>query len=178
MLEAHFGVTARGGILVSVNTRLASAEIGYILQHSGARYLLVDEEFGPALDALDLSGLMVVRCPGTGMPDDPYEGVLAGASPAEPPSVLVDEEETISINYTSGTTGRPKGVQYTYRGAYLNALNEVIVTGLSPESVFLWLQPMFHCNGWCFAWAVTAVAGRHVTVRKIEPDVVWELIDD
>ena len=92
-------------------------------------------------------------------------------------SWLEDEEETISINYTSGTTGRPKGVEYTYRGAYLNALNEALVAGLSPESVFLWLQPMFHCNGWGFAWGVTAVAGRHVTIRKVEPDVIWDMID-
>jgi fatty-acyl-CoA synthase len=92
-------------------------------------------------------------------------------------SWLEHEEETISINYTSGTTGRPKGVQYTYRGAYLNALNEVIVAGLGTGSAYLWTLPMFHCNGWCFPWAVTAVAARHVTMRAVDPGLIWELID-
>src|SRR5919199_1668134 len=176
MLEAHFGVPAAGGILVTINTRLAPPEIEYILDHSGARYLLVDEEFAPALASVDLSGLYVVRCADTGEPDDAYEAFLAGASPAEPESWLEHEEETISINYTSGTTGRPKGVQYTYRGAYLNALNEVIHAGLSPDAVYLWTLPMFHCNGWCFPLAVTAVAARHVTIRAVDPERVWELI--
>ena len=92
-------------------------------------------------------------------------------------SWLEHEEETISINYTSGTTGRPKGVQYTYRGAYLNALSEVIVAGLGTDSAYLWTLPMFHCNGWCFPWAVTAVAARHVTIRAVDPGLVWDLID-
>ena len=177
MLEAHFGVPAAGGILVPINTRLSGAEIGYILEHSGARYLLVDEEFAPLLDRLDLPGLHVIRCADTGAPDDPYEAFIAGASAAEPESRLEHEQETISINYTSGTTGRPKGVQYTYRGAYLNALNEVIVAGLSPESVYLWTLPMFHCDGWCFPWAVTAVAARHVALRAVDPERAWDLID-
>jgi fatty-acyl-CoA synthase len=177
MLEAHFGVPAAGGILVTVNTRLAGEEIGYILEHSGARYLLVDDEFGAAVAKLDLTGLTVVRCADTGAADDPYEGFLAGASAAEPESWLEHEEETISINYTSGTTGRPKGVQYTYRGAYLNALNEAIVAGLSADSVYLWTLPMFHCNGWCFPWAVTAVAARHVAMRAVDPARTWDLIE-
>jgi fatty-acyl-CoA synthase len=178
MLDAHFGVPAAGGILVPINTRLAPAEVEYILHHSGARHLLVDEEFAPALASLDLSALHVVRCADTGTSDDPYEAFLADASAAEPDSWLEHEEETISINYTSGTTGRPKGVQYTYRGAYLNALNEVIVAGLSAESVYLWTLPMFHCNGWCFPWAVTAVAARHVPMRTVDPARTWELIDN
>ena len=177
MLEAHFGVPAAGGILVTVNTRLSSAEVEYILRHSGAGTLLLDAELAELVAPLDLSGIDVIRVDDTGAPGDPYEDLLAASSPEQPESWLEDEEETISINYTSGTTGRPKGVQYTYRGAYLNALNEALVTGLSSESVFLWLQPMFHCNGWCFAWGVTAVAGRHLTVRKVEPDLVWDLID-
>jgi acyl-CoA synthetase (AMP-forming)/AMP-acid ligase II len=177
MLEAHFGVPAAGGVLVTVNTRLSTAEIEYILGHSGARYLLLDTELAELIEAIDLSGIRVVRVDDTGAPDDPYEQLLAGASPERPASLLEDEEETISINYTSGTTGRPKGVQFTYRGAYLNALNEALVAGLSQESVFLWLQPMFHCNGWCFGWAVTAVGGRHVTIRAVHPDAIWDLID-
>ena len=177
MLEAHFGVPAAGGILVAVNNRLSSAEVGYILQHSGARYLLLDTGLAAVAEPLDLAGVTVIRCDDTGVPGDPYEEFLAGASPARPASWLEHEEETISINYTSGTTGRPKGVQYTYRGAYLNALNEVIVAGLGTDSAYLWTLPMFHCNGWCFPWAVTAVAARHVTMRAVDPELIWELID-
>ena len=168
MLEAHFGVPAAGGILVAVNHRLSSAEVGYILAHSGARYLLLHSELEPLAGPLDLAGVTVVRCADTGAPEDPYEQFLAGSPPSRPPSWLQDEEETISINYTSGTTGRPKGVQYTYRGAYLNALGEVIHAGLGPGSVYLWTLPMFHCNGWCFPWAVTAAAARHVCLRSVD----------
>jgi fatty-acyl-CoA synthase len=177
MLEAHFGVPASGGILVPVNPRLASAEIGYILEHSGARYLLLDAEFESLVAPLELPAVTVIGYADTGAHGDPYEDFLAAASPAKPASWLEHEEETISINYTSGTTGRPKGVQYTYRGAYLNALNEVIVADLSPDSVYLWTLPMYHCNGWCFPWAVTAVAARHVTIRSVDPERIWELID-
>ena len=177
MLEAHFGVPTAGGILVAVNHRLSSAEVGYILQHSGARYLLLDTGLEGLAAPLELAGVTVIRCAGTGDPGDPYEELLAGASPTRPASWLEHEEETISINYTSGTTGRPKGVQYTYRGAYLNALGEVIHAGLGADSVYLWTLPMFHCNGWCFPWAVTAVAARHVTMRAVDAELAWELID-
>ena len=177
MLEAHFGVPAAGGILVAVNNRLSSAEVGYILRHSGARYLLLDTTLAPVTQSLDLTGVTVIRCDDTGVPPDPYEEFLAGASSVRPASWLEHEEETISINYTSGTTGQPKGVQYTYRGAYLNALSEVIVAGMDTESAYLWTLPMFHCNGWCFPWAVTAVAARHVTMRAVDPGLIWELID-
>jgi fatty-acyl-CoA synthase len=177
MLEAHFGVPAAGGILVPINTRLGSEEVGYILEHSGARHLLVDTELEHVVAGLDLAGATVIRSADTGAGDDPYEQLLAAASNDEPASRLEDEEQTISINYTSGTTGRPKGVQTTYRGSYLNALNEVIVAGLSAESVYLWTLPMFHCNGWCFPWAVTAVAGTHVTLRAVDPEAIWDAID-
>jgi acyl-CoA synthetase (AMP-forming)/AMP-acid ligase II len=177
MLEAHFGVPAAGGILVAVNHRLSGAEVGYILRHSGARFLLLDTGLEALAEQAGTAGITVIRCAGTGGPADPYEEFLAGASPARPATWLEHEEETISINYTSGTTGRPKGVRYTYRGAYLNALNEVIVAGLSPDSVYLWTLPMFHCNGWCFPWAVTAAGARHVTMRAVDPQRVWELID-
>src|SRR6516162_9852929 len=110
MLEAHFGVPAAGGILVAVNHRLAGAEVGYILRHSGARYLLVDIGLETLAGQAGLAGLTVIRCAGTGGPADPYEEFLAGGSPERPASWLGHEEETISINYTSGTTGRPKGV--------------------------------------------------------------------
>jgi fatty-acyl-CoA synthase len=177
MLEAHFGVPAAGGILVTVNNRLSATEIGYILRHSGARFLLLDTALEGMTQSADLSGVTIIRCADADLSRNAYEEFLAGASPARPASWLADEEETISINYTSGTTGQPKGVQYTYRGAYLNALNEIIVAGLRTDSVYLWTLPMFHCNGWCFPWAVTAVAARHVTMRAVDPEVVWDLID-
>ena len=122
MLEAHYAVPAAGGVLVAINTRLSSDEIGYILTHSGSRFLFVDAELEPVVKPLDLTGLEVVRVDDTGAPGDPYEDFLAGGSPGLVESWLEDEEETIAINYTSGTTGRPKGVMYSYRGAYLNAL--------------------------------------------------------
>jgi fatty-acyl-CoA synthase len=178
MLEAHFAVPAAGGILVAINHRLASPEVRYILAHSGARFLLIDVELDSLIAPLDLSGITVIRGAGTGEAEDQYEQFLAAASSVMPGSWLEDEEETISINYTSGTTGQPKGVQYTYRGAYLNALSEVIVAGMSPDSVYLWTLPMFHCNGWCFPWAVTAVAARHVALRAVDPELVWRLIDE
>ena len=177
MLEAHFGVQAAGGILVAVNNRLSGAEIGYILQHSGARYLLLDTGLAAVAEPSGLPGVAVIRCDDTGDARGPVRGVPGRRLPARPASWLEHEEETISINYTSGTTGRPKGVQYTYRGAYLNALNEVIVAGLGNDSAYLWTLPMFHCNGWCFPWAVTAVAARHVTMRAVDPELIWELID-
>jgi fatty-acyl-CoA synthase len=177
MLEAHFGVPAAGGILVAINNRLASPEVGHILEHSGARFLLLDAELEPLVAQMALPDVTVILWD-RGDTESHYERFLAAASREMPDSWLEDEEETISINYTSGTTGQPKGVQYTYRGAYLNALSEVIVAGMSPESVYLWTLPMFHCNGWCFPWAVTAVAATHVALRVVDPELVWQLIDE
>ncbi len=178
MLEAHFGVPAAGGILVAINHRLSGSEIGYILKHSGARFLVLDDELASLTASLDLTEVTVIRRAEADDAVDEYDDLLAGASAARPESWLETEEETISVNYTSGTTGQPKGVQYTYRGAYLNALNEVIVAGLGTTSVFLWTLPMFHCNGWCFPWAVTAVGARHVALRAVDPDLIWQLIDE
>jgi acyl-CoA synthetase (AMP-forming)/AMP-acid ligase II len=177
MLEAHYAVPAAGGILVAVNTRLNPQEIDFILKHSGVKFLFVDAELFPLIEPLNTQGLRVVRIDDTGTPEDPYEEFLAAGSPEPVKSWLQDEEETISINYTSGTTGNPKGVMYTYRGAYLNALSEVIETGLNSNSVYLWTLPMFHCNGWCFTWAVTAVGGTHVCLRAVDPDLIWDLFE-
>jgi fatty-acyl-CoA synthase len=177
MLEAHYGVPAAGGILVAINTRLSSDEIGYILQHSGATFLFVDAEYEGLIKPLDLKGVRVVRVDDTGAAGDPYEDFLASGSPEPVESWLEDEEETISINYTSGTTGRPKGVMYSHRGVWVNAIGEVVETAMSFDAKYLWTLPMFHCNGWCFTWAVTAVAGTHVCLRKVEPARIWELID-
>ncbi len=177
LLEAHFAVPAAGGILVAINTRLNSQEISFILKHSGSKFLFVDAELQPLVETADLEGIQVIRIEDTGAADDPYEVFLAGGSPHQVESWLEDEEETISINYTSGTTGNPKGVMYTYRGAHLNAIAEVISTGMSSSSVYLWTLPMFHCNGWCFTWGVTAIGGTHVCLRKIEPAQVWDLFE-
>jgi fatty-acyl-CoA synthase len=178
LLEAHFAVPAAGGILVAINTRLNADEVGYILQHSGARWLFADAEYAQLVASLDTSALTVVTVTDSGEAGDPYEDYLAGGSPDPLPDVLEDEEETISINYTSGTTGRPKGVMYTHRGGYLNALAQVVEAGMSADSVYLWTVPMFHCNGWCFPWAVTAVSGTHVCLRRVDPARIWALLGD
>ncbi|HEX6081369.1 MAG TPA: AMP-binding protein, partial [Methylomirabilota bacterium] len=177
MLEAHYGVPAAGGVLVAINIRLSSDEIGYILKHSGSTFLFVDAEYESVIKPLDLTGIRVVRVDDTGAGGDPYEDFLAGGSPEPVESWLEDEEETIAINYTSGTTGRPKGVMYSHRGVWMNAVGEIIETAMSFDTTYLWTLPMFHCNGWCFTWAVTAVAGTHVCLRKVESGRIWELID-
>src|SRR5215204_2203091 len=176
MLEAHFGVPAAGMVLVAINTRLGKDEVSYIVEHSGAKMVFVDAELEHLLE--DVEDVEVVRIEDTGEAGDPYEDYLAEGSPEPAPDVLDDEEETISINYTSGTTGRPKGVMYTHRGGYLSALGNVIEIGMGYDTNYLWTLPMFHCNGWTFPWAVTAVAGTHVCLRKVEPARIWELFDD
>jgi len=175
MLEAHYGVPSIGAVLVPINTRLNAEEIGYIVEHSGARLLFADHELAHLAEN---AGVEVVRIDDTGESSDPYEEFLAGGSPESFEPRVDDEEQTISINYTSGTTGKPKGVMTTHRGSYLNALMEVVQVSLRPDSVLLWVAPMFHCNGWCFPWAVTAVGGQHVFMRHVDPDVMWRLFDD
>ena len=174
LLEAHYGVPAAGAVLVAVNTRLGRDEVAYILGHCGARLVFCDHEL---VDLLEGTDLPVVRIDDTGAREDPYEQFLAGGSPERFEHPLSDEEDVISINYTSGTTGRPKGVMYTHRGAYLNSLLAALQSNLRPDSALLWVVPMFHCNGWCFPWAVTAMGARHVCLRKVDPALIWELID-
>jgi fatty-acyl-CoA synthase len=172
LLEAHYGVPAAGAVLVAINTRLTSGEIAYILDHSGARLLVVDAALAHLVDGAPMERMIVCGEGGD------YEAFLAGARSGEPESRLESEDDTISINYTSGTTGRPKGVMYTHRGAYLNALAEAAHARLESRSVYLWTLPMFHCNGWCFTWAVTAAGATHVCLRKVDPPVVWRLLDE
>jgi fatty-acyl-CoA synthase len=176
MLEAHFAVPLAGGVLVTINTRLNPSEVNYILRHSESKFLFADRELFSQLESIDLQGITVVEVADTGLPDDPYERFLAQGSP-EPVFRLPDSEnDPIALNYTSGTTGKPKGVIFTHRGAYLNALGEIIETGMGFDTVYLWTLPLFHCNGWCFSWAVTAVAGTHVCLRKPDPADIWEAI--
>jgi fatty-acyl-CoA synthase len=177
LLELHHAVPAAGGVLVAINVRLSPDEIRYILEHSGARALFVAAELEPLI-VDPPPGLEIIRVDDGGSAAGAYEQLVARGDAAGVPSQLIDEEEPIAIDYTSGTTGRPKGVVYTYRGAYLNALGEVIEAELGHHPVYLWTLPMFHCNGWCFPWAVTAAGGTHVCLRQVDPALIWRLFRD
>ncbi len=171
LLEAHYGVPLAGAVLVALNQRLTASDLAYVIRHSDARVLIYDHEFESV--ARDIAqeigaGLKLMRAGGA----DEYEPWLAGASPhAEP---VTDERSMLSINYTSGTTGQPKGVMYHHRGAYLQALAMAAHLRLDCESTYLWTLPMFHCNGWCFTWGVTAAGATHLCLRKLDPELIWK----
>jgi len=187
MLVAHFAVPLAGAILVAINTRLSGEEIRHILDQSGSKLLVVDAALYPqvapiAAELKTVEQVVTVvdpAAPGDGVGSGVgYEELLAQGSDEPLEWGVADEEATISINYTSGTTGRPKGVQYSHRGAYLNSFGEIIHSTHTPDSVYLWTLPMFHCNGWCTAWALTAIGGTHVCLREVRGDRIWELIDE
>jgi fatty-acyl-CoA synthase len=170
-LEAHYAVPLIGAVLVTLNIRLQGGELATILNHSGARILLGDADLLAPLQAIHS------QMPQLEQLISGYEAFLSeGSKPVAPHPP--GEEDIISINYTSGTTGVPKGVMYTHRGAYLNAIGEIVEHGLSYRSVYLWTLPMFHCNGWCFPWAVTAVGGRHICLSEVNAERAVKLIRD
>lgn len=172
LLELHNGIPMRGGVLVPLNIRLAAAELRYILDHSGASALFATVEH--AERARDLGKACGIPIVVEGPADTDYEGRLAVSPDA---SLPVDGElSMLAINYTSGTTGVPKGVMYSHRGAALQAIAMAFHTGLQRESRYLWTLPMFHCNGWCFTWGVTAAGAVHHCLRTVDPDAVWEAL--
>ena len=188
MLHAHFGVPLAGAVLVAVNTRLSAEEVRYILDHSGATVLVVDSTLMPAVEPIRESLATVREVVVHVDPQGPdagsgarmgYAELLArGDGGDELPWAVDDERGTISINYTSGTTGKPKGVQYHHRGAYLNSLGEIIQSYHDPATVYLWTLPMFHCNGWCTPWGITAIGGTHVCLREVRGDAIWAQIGE
>jgi len=185
MLVAHFAVPLAGAVLVAINTRLSTDEVRYILDHAGCRLLVVDAALYPTV-APAVQGLKTVEeiitvidpaAPGDGTGSGvTYDDLLARGRDDAVAWTVDDESATISINYTSGTTGRPKGVMYHHRGAHLNSYGEIVHSAHTPESVYLWTLPMFHCNGWCTPWAVTAIGGTHVCLREVRGDTIWSLI--
>jgi fatty-acyl-CoA synthase len=190
LLEAHYGVSMVGAILNALNVRLDPAAIAFILEHGEAKAVIVDCELAPvmseALTRIEREPLVIdiddplteaqggQRAERIGEID--YEAFLEEGEPEFDWALPEDEWSGIALNYTSGTTGNPKGVVYHHRGAYLNAVGNSITLGLDRHGVYLWTLPMFHCNGWTFTWAVTAACGMHVCLRRVEPALVFELI--
>ncbi len=196
MLAAHYAVPLLGGILVAVNTRLSAEEITYILRHSEAKVVVVD---GGLLDVVARAVGDVDTVSDVVLIDDEVAGERAAsdvrdavgerlidlaafrdraAGAADQEWAVPDEDEHMCLNYTSGTTGRPKGVLYSHRGAYLNSFGEIVHSGFTRDSRYLWTLPMFHCNGWCTTWAITAIGGTHVCLREVRGDAIWKLLRD
>ncbi len=186
MVEVHFGVPMAGAVLNTINTRLDAATIAFILEHAEARILLVDREFSPtvaeALGKLERPPPVVDiddpahDGPGVRLGELDYEALLAEGAPDFRWQSPADEWQAISLNYTSGTTGNPKGVVYHHRGAYLNAIANALTWSMPRHAVYLWTLPMFHCNGWCFPWTVAAIAGTNVCLRKVDAAAIFALI--
>ncbi len=188
MLEAHFAVPMLGAVLNALNVRLDAETIAYILAHGEARILITDREFAPtisaALDMLPAGTRPLVididdtlAPPGASLGEIEYEAFLASGDAAFPIALPADEWDAIALSYTSGTTGRPKGVITHHRGAYLNALGNILTWAMPHHPVYLWTLPMFHCNGWCFPWAITAQAGTHVCLRRVEAAAILHALD-
>ncbi|MBK4995465.1 acyl-CoA synthetase [Pseudomonas sp. S37] len=185
MLEAHFGVPMTGAVLNTLNVRLDAEAIAFMLQHGEAKVLITDREFHAVIEAalalLEHPPLVVdVDDPeygeGRAVSELDYEALLAEGDPEFVWEWPDDEWQAISLNYTSGTTGNPKGVVYHHRGAYLNALGNQMTWAMGHRPVYLWTLPMFHCNGWCYPWTITALAGTHVFLRRVDPQKILTLI--
>jgi fatty-acyl-CoA synthase len=174
MLELHHAVPMLGAALVTLNVRQSAAEMAEILKHSGASLLVATHEFSDR--AHDLASQLNLPCYIGGGSDNTYETWIADADPSSAEPAKIDEHQLLAINYTSGTTGRPKGVMYHHRGAYLQATAMAYHARLGPGARYLWTLPMFHCNGWCFTWAVTAAGGTHVCLRAIDTTEIWRLL--
>ncbi|MCR9156796.1 MAG: acyl-CoA synthetase [Rhodobacteraceae bacterium] len=188
MLECHYGVPMSGGVLHSINTRLDAAIIAFQLDHAMSKIVIVDAEFLPLMqEALALAQVS----PTVILVDDPeyvgaratfdgaaYESFLDGGDPGFAWLMPEDEWDAISINYTSGTTGDPKGVVSHHRGAYLLAQGNALTTSMRKHAVYLWTLPMFHCNGWCFPWTLSAIIGTHVCLRQVRAAPIWAALAD
>jgi len=185
MYEAHFGVPMAGGVLNGLNFRLDAEAIAFMLQHGDARVLLTDREFSGVIEAalarLERKPLVIdvddaLFTGGKALGEIEYEQFLATGDAEFAWQLPADEWDAISLNYTSGTTGNPKGVVYHHRGAYLNAVSNVLVWNMPPHPVYLWTLPMFHCNGWCLPWTLAAQAGTSICLRAVRADAIFELI--
>ena len=186
MVEAHFGIPMAGCVLNAINTRLDAETIAFMLEHGEAKLFIVDREFaatakaalarlGHAIEVVDVDD-PVYTGPGERLGRIDYEALLAEGSPEFAWQAPGDEWDAIALNYTSGTTGNPKGVVYHHRGAYLNAVSNILVWALPHHPVYLWTLPMFHCNGWCFPWTVAAMAGTNVCLRRVEAAAIFDAI--
>jgi fatty-acyl-CoA synthase len=187
MVEAHFGIPMAGAVLNALNYRLDSGTIAFILEHGEAKVLITDTEFSPVIkEALKqlkrkITVIDIVDPLGVGgesLGEKDYEAFIAEGDPNAAWDYPVDEWQAIALNYTSGTTGNPKGVVYHHRGAYLNALGNILVWSLPSKPTYLWTLPLFHCNGWCFPWTLAALAGTNVCLRRVEAKAIFDAIAD
>ncbi len=186
MLEAHHGVPMCGAVLNTINTRLDPPTIAYILEHGEAKVLITDREYaaqvGPALALMKKPPLVIdvddplYTGPGERLGKIEYEEFIATGDPDYAGVPVTNESGAIALNYTSGTTGNPKGVVYHHRGTFLEAVGNTMAWPVPPKPVYLWTLPMFHCNGWCFPWSVTAMGGTHVCLRRVDPALIFPMI--